>query len=392
MKNILWLTSWYPNAMDPFNGDFIQRQAEAVSDYQSLKIVYVGKYPSGTAPIKINPVVTQKGNHRLEEYILYYPSYANGYSILSRFLSFNAYFKRHFEFLSHLRKGNEFPDIIHVQVAMKAGLIALYLKWRYKIPFVLTEHWSGYYAESRDSLFKKSYLTRYLTRLIIKNASRFLPVSEALGNQIAQHWIPVSFLKIPNVVNARYFYPSENNPPAVFRFIHISSLSYPKNPEGIIRAFIKLLKQGIRAELVLVGPENPDLNEFIRSSALTTEQLYRTGEISYEQVGIELRKSSSLVMFSFYENMPCVILEALCTGIPVIATSVGGIPEVIHTNNGLLINTGSESELLEAMKKMIQNHSGYDREKISHQSKEQFSYQVVGQKIIDVYNSVHENK
>ena len=392
MKNILWLTSWYPNVTDPSNGDFIQRQAEAVSDFQSMKIVYVGKYLSRTAPIKIDPVVTQKGNKRLEEYILYYPSRVNGNSLLSRFLSFKAYFKRHFEFLSHLRKENELPDIVHVQVAMKAGLIALYLKWRYKIPFVLTEHWSGYYAESRDSLFKKSYLTRYFTRLIINNASRFLPVSEALGNQIAQHWIPVSFLKIPNVVNTKFFFPSEINPPTIFRFIHISSLNYPKNPEGIIRAFIKLLEQGIIAELVLVGPGNPVLNEFIRSSGLTTRQLLCTGEISYERVGIELRKSSSLVMFSFYENMPCVILEALCSGIPVIATRVGGIPEVINANNGILIKTGNESELLEAMKKMIQNHSGYDREKISRQSKEQFSYQVVGQKIIDIYNSLPESK
>ena len=392
MKNILWLTSWYPNVTDPFNGDFIQRQAEAVSDFQSLKIVYVGKYLSRTAPIKIDPVVTQKGNKRLEEYILYYPSRVNGNSILSRFLSFYAYFKLHFEFLSHLRKGNELPDIVHVQVAMKAGLIALYLKWRYKIPFILTEHWSGYYAESRDSLFKKSFLTRYFTRLIIKNASRFLPVSEALGNQIAQHWIPVSFMKIPNVVNTRFFFPSEINSPTIFRFIHISSLNYPKNPEGIIRAFIKLLEQEIIAELVLVGPANPALNEFIRSSGLTTKQLLCTGEISYERVGIELRKSSSLVMFSFYENMPCVILEALCSGIPVIASRVGGISEVINANNGILIKTGNESELLEAMKKMIQNHSGYDRGKISSLSKKQFSYQVVGQKITDVYNSLPENK
>jgi glycosyltransferase involved in cell wall biosynthesis len=392
MKKILWLASWYPNAMDPFTGDFIKRQAESVSVYHPLKLVYVGKNSQELIPIEYNPILSQNGNHKLEEYILYYRPVGNGHSILSKFQSFQGYFKRHLEFIRELRKENELPDIVHVQVAMKAGLIALYLKWRYQIPFILTEHWSGYYAVSRDSLFKKSFLTRYLTRLIIKNAAHFLPVSEALGNQIAFHWIPVPFIKIPNVVNKKFFYPSENYTSPVFRFIHISSLTYPKNPEGIIRVFTDLLKQGVHAELVLVGPLNPSLNEFIRSSGLTPGQLYCTGEISYEQVAIEFRKSSTLVMFSFYENMPCVVLEALCTGLPVIATSVGGIPEVIHPDNGILINAGNESELLEAMKEMFQNHTTYDKEKISQQANEQFSYEVVGKKIIDVYNSIPENK
>ena len=213
---------------------------------------------------------------------------------------------------------------------MKAGLIALYLKWKYRIPYVLTEHWSGYYPKSKDSLFKKSIVTRFVTRLILKNAARFLPVSEDLGKEISKHWSHVSFQKIPNVVNTGLFYPAENAPTIIFRFIHISSLQYPKNPEGIIKAFIELLKQDIPAELVFVGPLNPSLKEFIKESGLRPDKIHFTGEIPYEQVAVELRKSSSLIMFSFYENMPCAILEALCSGLPVIATRVGGIPEIIQ--------------------------------------------------------------
>jgi glycosyltransferase involved in cell wall biosynthesis len=173
-----------------------------------------------------------------------------------------------------------------------------------------------------------------------------------------------------------------------FRFIHISTLLYPKNPEGIVRSFRKLLSQGIQASLVLAGPLNPEIQEIIKEEGLSPEKIICTGEIPYEQVGVELRRSSALVMFSYYETMSCVVIEALCTGIPVIASRVGGIPEVIGENNGLLVEAGNESELLEAMKKMIANYHLYQKEKISQQATAQFSYQTIGRKIVQVYEDV----
>jgi glycosyltransferase involved in cell wall biosynthesis len=388
MIKILWLVSWYPNESDPFSGDFIKRQAEAVSNYLPLKIVYVGKYApkfyeSGTE-IKIVSI----NNERLKENILYYSDSGNNKHIISKIKSLLKYFRKHKEFIGQLQKNDEMPGIIHVQVAMKAGLVALLLKWKYKIPYVLTEHWTGYYPESTDSLSKKSFLYRYLTRLVIKNASRFLPVSEALGIQIKNNWINIPFQEIPNVVDTSLFNLRETNQPDKFRFIHISSLIYQKNPEGIIRSFAELLNQGIQAELVLVGPVNFTVHKMIESSFLIKDKILCLGEIPYEQVGVELRRSSALVMFSFYENMPCVILEALCTGIPVIATRVGGIPEVVNEENGILINSGNENELLEAMKKIIGNYQIYDKVKISQLATEMFSYKTIGEKIKEVYDSV----
>ncbi|HET6999876.1 MAG TPA: glycosyltransferase [Puia sp.] len=392
MKKILWLTSWYPNSTDPFHGDFIKREAEAVATRQPLKILYVVKNQRKFPSEENNYSDVHNLSQNLEEHILYYSSTGDDRSILARFRSLRTYLRRNLDFIKQLRRNGELPDLIHVQVAMKAGLIALYMKWRYGIPYVLTEHWSGYYPISVDSLYKKSFLTRLTTRLIIKNAARLLPVSENLGKEISMHWSPVSFQKIPNVVNTDLFYPADNAPPAIFRFIHISSLQYPKNPEGIIQAFIELLKQNIRVELELVGPLNRSLTELIRTSGLGPDRLICTGEIQYGQVAAELRKSSALVMFSFYENMPCAILEALCSGIPVIATRVGGIPEIIGMENGILINAGNETELRDAMKEMIDHYNKYDRRQISREAMGQFSYEVIGKTIVDIYDSVLNNK
>ncbi len=391
MKKVLWLASWYPNESDPFSGDFIKRQAEAVSIYQPLNVLWAGKYAPSHFSEKTEHLIRESGETKLREYIMYYPGSGKGSSIFSKIQSLFRYFKKNKEIIQHLHKKNELPEIVHVQVAMKAGLIALYLKWKYKIPYVLTEHWSGYYAIARDSLFKKSFLTRFLTRMIIKRADILLPVSDNLGRQINKFWVKVPYQKIPNVVNTALFYPADKKTSNRFRFIHISSLLYPKNPEGIIRAFIHMLYLRFDVELVLVGPLNPSVNKLLTDEVMSTERIRTTGEISYEQVGTELRNADALVMFSFYENMPCVILEALCTGVPVIATDVGGIREVINPENGILVEPGKEVLLFEAMKEMIANYDSYERDDNSRYAIEQFSYQSIGKKILQVYDDILKN-
>lgn len=387
MRRVLWLSSWYPNAADPFTGDFIKRQAEALSLIQPLKIVFAGKYPN--TPEKQSGSTTDVFPN-LQEYILYYQSGSKN-NIFSRGKSLIAYFKKHIDFIRQLHLKKELPHIVHVQVAFKAGLIALYLKWKYKIPYVVTEHWSGYYQQAKDSLFRRSFLEKYLTRLILKHTAALITVSEALGDQIQQYWLDIAFRKIPNVVNTRLFYPNESKPAGRFRFIHVSTLQYPKNPEGILRAFIRLVQEGVDSELVFVGPSNPGLEKMILESGLPLNTIRCTGEVSYEQVGLELRNASTLILFSFYENMPCVILESLCSGIPVIASRVGGIPEVIGDENGILVNAGDEKELSEAMRHMMHKARFFDKEKISRQATASFSYEAVGKEIRAVYDKVLGN-
>jgi glycosyltransferase involved in cell wall biosynthesis len=391
MRKILWLVSWYPNETDPFTGDFIKRQAEAVSAFQPLTIIFVGKKGKISPADQKDLRAQNSSNEAMQEFILYDPAIEND-APGSKILSLYNYFKTHLGIIKRLKKSGELPDLIHVHVAMKAGLVALYLKWKYNIPYILTEHWTGYYPEAKHSLFKKSYFFRYCTKLILKKADRFLPVSQALGDLINRLWVRIPFQKIPNSVNTRLFFPSTNGFAQRFRFIHISSLAYPKNPEGIIRAFARLLKLGIQADLVLVGPLNPRLTEFISASGLAPERIQCTGELSYEQVGIELRNSSTLVMFSYYENMPCVILEALCSGVPVIATHVGGIPEVVCNETGILIDPGDEDALTNAMTEMTREYQRYDKNKISAKAAAQYSYTTIGEQIVSIYDSVLGHK
>src|SRR5207249_7694772 len=121
---------------------------------------------------------------------------------------------------------------------------------------------------------------------------------------------------------------------------------------------------------------------------LTDKNISFTGLISYQQVAGTLKQCNALVMFSRFENLPCVIIEALCCGLPVVSTNVGGIPELIDESNGILINSEDEDALLDAMKSVYLNYNRYNRHGISMSAQKNFSYQTVGKQIHEVYCNV----
>ena len=76
-----------------------------------------------------------------------------------------------------------------------------------------------------------------------------------------------------------------------------------------------------------------------------------------------MQQASALVLFSRYENLPCVLIEAACCGLPVIAPRIGGIPEIVPGSAGLLMEPGSEEELVQAMHSMMKDYQQYNRKK-----------------------------
>ena len=79
--------------------------------------------------------------------------------------------------------------------------------------------------------------------------------------------------------------------------------------------------------------------------------------------------------------------EALCCGVPVIATKVGGIPEIINARNGILIEPKNELQLFNAIEKIIKNYNNYNRKEIAEDSKNKFSFYTVGKQLSLLYRS-----
>ena len=385
-KKILWLCSWYPDRMEPFNGDFIQRHAAAAALYNDIYVIHVAGDPTMQSKETEHLITRSEG---LTEHIGYFERTR---SFLEKFW---AYYRWSTVFKKAIRlyiKENGRPDLVHVHVPVRAGLFGIRLKKRSGIPYVVTEHWTIY--QPQNAIPYRDHKTVFKTLLywVVKNSRLLLPVSNDLGLLMNKLVAKKEFFVIENVANGQYFFYTDAKQGSPFRFIHVSNMTYQKNAGAIIDCFAAFQEGVAAAELVIVGSVTEEIQELIEKTGLLDKKIFIKGEISYAAVAREMQQSNALVMFSRFENSPCSIIEALCCGLPVIATRVGGIPELLDDSNGILVESLDTTALGQALEAMVARYEKYDRKKIAEQAKNRFSYPVIGKKLDDVYTTIAKTR
>ena len=367
---VLFISSWFPNRLETTNGNFVQRHAEAVSTLHDVEVLHaIGDFNQ-----KEIFVFDEKVINGIRTLIIYYKNSKNP---IQNFIRRMKAYKMGFEKMRT-------PDIVHANVLHNNMLFAIYIKRKYKIPYVVSEHWSGFLKINRSKL---SFTTLFIARTIAKKASYLLPVSRDLKEDLEKLELGKNFKVVGNVVDTKVFYPavSQRN---VFTFLHISNLIPLKNPDLMIEAAIRLRKEYENFEFHIGGDGDvARLNNIIEKH--NAQDFIKTfGEISHKDVAEKMRNSDCFILFSDYENLPCVLLESISSGTPVIATRVGGIPEIINENQGILINRSTE-ELYLAMKNMLTRNINVDSPEQLHQYiLDNFSVSTVAKDFSEVYNSV----
>jgi len=380
-KKILWLCSWYPGKTEPFNGDFIQRHAKAAALFNDIYVIHVMGDGSGHITETQKEINKETG---LTEHLVYFKK--NN----SFFGRVKAHYLWLFLFRQAIRKymvENGKPDLVHVHIPHKAGSLGIWLKKKYKLNYVVTEHWGIYNEVEVLNYSGRSSRFKNFTKKVFQYASACISVSNYLAAGVNKLVLPVSFTIIRNVVDTRLFYYS-GKPTGPFRFIHVSNMVPLKNTEGILRAYQLLLSKGVPAELWMVGDTNNTIRDYAATLGLTGKAVSFFGEIPYVSVAEKMQQSHCLVVNSNIENSPCVIGEALCCGLPVIATNVGGIPELTDETNSILIPPGNDEALAKAMEQMVAAGDTYNGKKIAEDAQGKFSYSVIGKKFDDVYAGV----
>lgn len=382
LMKILWLASWYPSKVNPFDGDFVQRQAQALALYQPLTVIHTVKDTMHL--FETNPHTEIRVNGNFSEIIVYYRSHSGPLGLLNKMNSTLLYRKYFRQAIERWIRDKGRPDIVHLHIPYKAGLVALWLKRNLGIPYILTEHWAGYTRENPDSYFARNAAFRSLIEKIYQSAQATIVLSKDMELTLKGLFPIQKTFIVPNVVNTDLFSFDSSTQKKQIRFIHVSSMVYQKNVEGILNVLGKLKDLHKDWEMVFVGPAPSHLHQLAANLDLA-EYIQWMGEIPYRQVGIEMSMSHALVMFSRFENQPCVILEALCSGLPVVSTRVGGIPEIINSTNGLLIENEDEQGLLDSLLFLIRNRERFEGKSISNAAKEIYNYGVVGKQITDCY-------
>lgn len=379
---ILWLPSWYPTEITPTNGDFIQRHAQAVSQFTNVFVLHIIRDKLGIVTKDIQLTEKQEGN--LKETIIYYHSRSSSIDLLDSFLSYQKYSGVYKKYLGEYFQNHGLPSLVHVHIAFKAGMIARWIKKNRGIRYLLTEQWTAYLEDASPNLRNLSLSSQYFINKIITEASLIMPVSEYLANAIRRKWPFVDCEVVPNVVNTQIFYPQEKLLNSQLKLIHVSTLSYQKDPETLFEA-IRIVKENkVDILLELVGPVSENIISLINKKEIA-ELIILRGEMPQETLAELIRASDALILYSRYETFGCVIIEANACGIPVLVPDTKLMNEIVENEvNGIIVPANNYQKLAEAIMNFDLNKQNFNSEKIV-ESTQKYSYENVGKLIKEIY-------
>jgi len=383
---ILWLPSWYPSKLKLYDGDFIQRHAQAAALYNNIYVIKLAADEEGIITQDVKTEINKKGN--LTEHIIYYKKPRSLFGlIIAAYKAVRLY--RHA--INNLLLQNGRPRFVHVHVAMRGGLLALWMKRKYGIPFILTEHWAGFSPGAKKNFSSLPFYLQLSWRRIAKKATAVSVVSSYLGTLLKKRFSIRNYTVIPNVVNTEIFYPVNRITSPYQQFIHVSGLDYQKNPEAILNAFAIIKKWFSDFRLDIFGPVKKNLIQKVNDLQLQ-QQVNFHNEVPQNKLAEFVAQSDALVLYSRYESFGCVIIEANACGIPVVVSDLPVFHETVkHGINGLFTRGDDPISLATTIKDLMEKKYQFDAISIAEIASSKYSYQVVGKQINDWYEMVKES-
>lgn len=280
-------------------------------------------------------------------------------------------------------KENKKPDIIYAHYLWNIAYVVS-LKGKYNIPLVGIEHWSGLTDE------KLTAVAKYWGKMAYSKADRLLAVSQSLQTHIKRHFGKETTV-VYDMLGQEFITPKvlKREVEDGFTFVAVGSLIHRKGFDVLISAFAKsnLAPKGCRVLIVGGGPERNNLlnqaNEFGIS-----DNVLLVGRKTKEEIISLMKGCHAFVLSSRAETFGVVCIEALSQGLPNIATVCGGPEEFINDKNGLLIPTDDIGAMAEAMCKMYENYSQYDKPAIANECLSKFSPQVIAGQLTEIFKEI----
>jgi glycosyltransferase involved in cell wall biosynthesis len=171
--------------------------------------------------------------------------------------------------------------------------------------------------------------------------------------------VPAARLKmLPNVVNCERFCPQVNRQKEAVRLIFAGRLVEQKRADRFLSILAQLQNRTSKKVSGLIvgdGPQRLQLEAQARAMGLLPDKLEFKGVVA--DIGPLYRQSDIFVLTSDWEGTPNVVLEAMASGLPVVATSIGGVPDIVrHDETGFLVNPAHEEKFVQFLTDLI-NHN-----------------------------------
>jgi len=173
-------------------------------------------------------------------------------------------------------------------------------------------------------------------------------------------------------------YPQQVNLKRTKHILYVGRLSKEKGVETLCKAFKS--QEGVKLDIIGDGPIRKELKK-----KYSNDNVSFLGFRNWDFIKEKLSQASFLVAPSeWYENNPLTILEALAMGTPVLGARIGGIPELVNNENGMLFESGKVEDLKQKIE-MMNRICEWDYLKISHKAKEKFSTENFYNRLMKIY-------
>lgn len=386
--NTLWIPSWYPSKSNLYDGDFIQRRAIAVSNFGKVTVLFATE--ADVADRSIEKCIV---NPNLTEIIVYYPKVTIKNNLLRRIIKLiKLFFALHIGW-KKIEKNQPSFNLVQLCVIYPAGIFVLWLHFLKKLPFVITEHWTGYRKSTGDY---EGWFLKKLGKWCVKRAEIIIPVTDFAGKMMQQYGLSGKYISLPNVVDIGIVSEKKRQNDEKCHLIHVSTLKdAQKNITGLLEVIRTIAE--IRTDFILeiVGGE-PIENLTYFQGKVTKMGLDNfvkfSGMISHKAVFRKLENADTFVMFSNYEGLPCSMLEAMAMGLSIITTEIGDMNKWVTSDIGKVIPIGDQTALFDALMFMMDNFSSFDTKIIQNRIVETCSCEVIGQELLAIYKEVLNDK
>jgi glycosyltransferase involved in cell wall biosynthesis len=374
----------------PLGAIFQHQQAHALKE----KGINVGVISAGFLPFRMNfsnyPYLPYEYDNGVHTYRRYKRLFLPGrFAINSLFKYLVRLYMKTFEKYIH---DQGLPDIIHAHNCLFAGLVALMIKERYGIPYIITEH---------SSLYERGLVTDQQNRItneVLKNANKITVVSSSVGKLLVSLFGSNASPNYPinNILDYK-FEKTENSlknrmdSKSKFVFLSIGSLDDNKNHTDLINAFAYKFKDNSKVQLK-IGGDGP-LRKQLETQAINLgieNQVVFTGLLSRDSVLREMQHCDVFVLPSIVETFGVVLIEAMALGKPVVATKCGGPEDIVNQDNGVLVDKQDVNALAEALEYIYLEIDKYDESLIRRDCLSIFGKDTFVNRLQSIYETILE--
>ncbi len=379
-RKILFTTVWYPDRYDNMMGLFVRKHAAAVARDNDVSVVYTR--PDVSVPL-FSPLHLETNEYEgVHEYLLYY--HASTLPVLRKAINLVFFLAAVFCLLRTAFRKEGRPDIIHVNVLTRWGVIAFLTKKILHIPYVITEHWTRYLSTPIEY---RGVLRRFTTELVARHASKVMPVSSVLERAMRSCGIQARYEVVENVIDDFFFSvpaPVTNDRKTI---LHVSSFyDKAKNVSGILEAIRRLRKKREDFRLVLIGTGFDYQTIRARAEELRLMDLLDfKGEQTPLQVKEYMDRSDFFLLFSNYETAAIVLQETMACGKPWVSSRVGIAEEDEEHLNGVTVEPGDVDALTEKIDWMLDHHQDFPQEQLRSRARK-YSYDAIARKFNNIYD------